>query len=110
MLDFEFAYTVYVTSYQHKLTYLLRTIPNIEDQPKKIDEVVQHKLIPGITGGHIINNAERAMLSSPTHLESLGLNIFGETAENEYKDSTRITSNLQAQILGTNNNEDKTKR
>ena len=67
-------------------------------------------MIPGIIGGHIINNAERAMLSSLTHLESLGLNIFGETAENEYKDSARITSNLQAQILGTNNNEDKTKR
>ena len=49
------AYTAYVTSYRHKLTYLLRTIPNIEDQLKKIDEVVRHNLIPAIIGGHIIN-------------------------------------------------------
>ena len=36
------AYLAYVTSYQHKLTYLLQTIPNTEDQLKKIDEVVRH--------------------------------------------------------------------
>lgn len=53
------AYTAYVTSYKHKLTYLLRTIPNIKDQIKKIDQVVQHKLIPAIIGDYIINDAER---------------------------------------------------
>ena len=49
------------------------------------------------------------MLSLPTRLGGLGLKIFAETAENEYKDSTRITSNFQAQILGTNNNKGKTR-
>ena len=39
------AYTAYVTSYQNKLTYLLRTILSIDDQLKKIDEVVRHKLM-----------------------------------------------------------------
>ena len=76
-------YTAYATSYQHKLTYLLRAILNIENQPKKIDEVVRHELIPAIIGGHIINDAERVMLSLPTHLGGLDLNIFTETAENE---------------------------
>ena len=38
-------------------------------------------------------------------LRHLDIKIFAETAENEYKDSIRITSNLQAQILETNNNE-----
>ena len=76
------AYTSYATSYQHKLTYLLRTIPNIEDQLKKIDVVVRHKLIPAIISGHIINDSERVMLSLPTRLAGLGLKIFTETAEN----------------------------
>ena len=49
------------------------------------------------------------MISLPTRLGGLGLKIFAETAENEYKDSTRITSNLQAQILATNNDEGKTR-
>ena len=103
------AYTAYVTSYQHKLIYLLRTIPNIEDQFKKIDEVARHKLIAAIIGGHIINDAERVMFSLPTRLGGLALKFFAETTKNEYKVSTRITSNLQAQILGTNNNESSTK-
>ena len=41
----------------------------------------------------------RVMLSLPTRLGGSDLKIFAETAENEYKDSTRITSNLQAQFL-----------
>ena len=97
----------FIAEVTFKLTYLLRTILNIEDQLKKIDEVVGHKLIPTIIGGHIINDAERVMLSLPTYL-GLDLKISAETAENEYKDLTRITSNLQAQIRGTNNKEGKT--
>ena len=85
-----------LTSYQHKLKYLLQTIPNTEDQLKKVNEVVQHILIPAIIGGHIINDAERVMLSLPTPLGGLGLRIFTDTAENEFKDSKRITSSLQA--------------
>ena len=65
-------------------------------------------LIPAILGGHIINNAVRLMLTLPTCL-GLGLKIFVERVENKYKDSTRITSNFQAQILGTNKNEGKTR-
>ena len=37
------------------------------------------------------------------------MKIFTEAAENECKDLTRITSNLQAQIFGTNNSEGKTR-
>ena len=49
------------------------------------------------------------MLSLATPLEGLGLKVFVETVENEYKDLTRRTSNIQAQILETNNNEGKTR-
>ena len=91
------------------LTYFLRTIPNIEDQLKKIDEILRHKLIPAIIGGYIIKNAKSVMLSLPTRLGGLGLKIFAEISENEYKNSTRITSNLPDHILGTNNDEGKTR-
>ena len=103
------AYTAYVTSYKHKLTHLPRTIPNIENQLRKIDEIVRHKLIPAIIGGHIINDAERVMLSLPTRRGDLGLRIFAEKSEIQYKDSTRLTLNVQAHILGTNNSEGKTR-
>ena len=48
------------------------------------------------------------MLTLPTCL-GLGLKIFVEKVENKYKDSTRITPNVQAQILGTNKNEGTTR-
>ena len=48
------------------------------------------------------------MLSLPKRL-GLGLKIFAETAEDAYKDSTRIASNLRAQILGTNKKKGKTR-
>ena len=49
------------------------------------------------------------MFSLPTCLMSLGLKIFTKTTENECKNSTRITSNLQSQSLGTNNSKGKTR-
>ena len=49
------------------------------------------------------------MLSLPTRLGALGLKMFAETTENEHLDSTRITANLQAQILGTSSNESRTR-
>ena len=66
-------------------------------------------MIAAIIGGHIISDAERVMFSLPTRLGRLALKFFAETTKNEYKDSTRITSNLQAQILGTNNNDSSTR-
>ena len=63
-------------------------------------------MIPAIISGHIIKYVERVMLSLATPLGGLGLKVL---AENEYKDLTRTTSNIQAQILETNNNEGKTR-
>ena len=62
-----------------------------------------------IIGGHIISETQRVMPSFPTHLRGLGLKIFAETSKIPYKDSKRIMSNLQVQILGSNNNEGKTR-
>ena len=72
------AYSAYVSSYQHKLTYFLRTIPRIEDELKQIDEAVRHRLIPSLTGGHIMNNQERVLFSLPPHLGGMGMKIFAE--------------------------------
>ena len=46
------------TSNQHNLAYLLQNISSIEDQLKKIDEVVRYKLISAIIDSHIINDIE----------------------------------------------------
>ena len=79
------AYTAYVNSYQHKLTYFLRTIPSISDELKRVDEAVRHRLIPSLTGGRIINDQERIMLSLPPRLGGMGLKIFSEESTNDHR-------------------------
>jgi len=96
------AYSAYVSSYQHKLTYFLRTIPGIGDELKKIDEVVRQRLIPALTGGHIINDRERLIFSLPPRLGGMGMKIFSEEADLDHHDSMSATVDHQNQILGTN--------
>ena len=49
------AYSCSVSGYKHKLTYIIRTIPNISHQLEKIDALILTKFIPVITGGIYIN-------------------------------------------------------
>ena len=98
------AYSAYIASYQHKLTYFLRTISGIEEELKKVDQVVRHKLIPAIIGGHIIDDNDRLMMSLPTRLGGMGLKIYAETAALDHQDSMHITTSLQNQILGDDDN------
>lgn len=93
------AYSAYVSSYQHKLTYFHRTIPSISDELKRVDEAVRHRLIPSLTGGRIINDHERVMLSLPPRLGGMGLKIFSEESTNDHHDSMSATVILQNQIL-----------
>ncbi|XP_066914550.1 uncharacterized protein [Clytia hemisphaerica] len=96
------AYSAYVSSYQHKLTYFLRTIPTINDELKRVDEAVRHRLIPSLTGGRIINDQEKKMLSLPPRLGGMGLKIYAEESSHDHRDSMSATVALQNQILQTN--------
>ena len=49
------AYTCYISGYQHRFTYFLRTIPGIEKHLQPVEEIIKHRLIPAITAGHLVN-------------------------------------------------------
>ena len=70
------AYSCFVIGYKHKLTHIMRTIPNISHQLEKIDELILTKFIPAITSGMYVNPDERYLLS----FGGLGLPIFSELA------------------------------
>ena len=61
--------------------------------------VVQTELIPAITGGINCSDLERKLLSFPPKLGGLGIPIFSETAEREYKFSTMISKDLTSRIV-----------
>ena len=102
-------YTCYVAGYQHKLTYFLRKIPDIEDNLQPFEDVLRHQFILAITGGHIVNDKERLLLSLPPRLGGLCLKIVTETAIEEYENSCQVTLQLKNQILDTQGGEGKTK-
>ena len=60
------AYSAFVTGFKSKLTFLLRTIPNIHNLLQPLEHTIRHEFIPAITGGHLCSDNEREPLSLPT--------------------------------------------
>ena len=51
----------------------MRAIPGIDKLLRKIDKVILTKFIPVITGGNIVTEIERKLLSLAPHLGGLGI-------------------------------------
>ena len=94
------AYTCYISGYQHRFTYFLRTIPGIEKHLQPVEEIIKHRLIPAITGGHLVNENERMLMSLPPKFGGLGIRIITEIAQQEYRNSKKMTNKVRNKILG----------
>ncbi|XP_028416582.1 uncharacterized protein LOC114540659 [Dendronephthya gigantea] len=81
------AYAAFTSGFKHKLTYYIRTIPNIKQQLTKVDEVIDNTLIPAITEGHICTVEERLLLSLPVKKGGLAVPMFTNIADFEYLNS-----------------------
>ena len=92
------AFACFVSGYKHKLTYFMRTIPDIKFLLKPVDDVVTTWLIPAITGGIACSEQTRMLMSLPPKLGGLGIPIFANTAEVEYQNSIKITKGLKDKI------------
>ena len=93
------AYACFVGGYQHRFSYFIRTIPNMEDYLQPIEDVIRHQFIPAITGGKVVNDSERNLLSLPPNMGGLGLKNIRELAPIEHENSKCFTKNLQNEIL-----------
>ena len=92
------AYSCFVSGYKHKLTYIMRTIPNISHQLEKIDEPILTKFILVITGGIYVNPDVCYLLSLPAKYGALGLPILSELAGIEFQNSQIMSENLRNKI------------
>ena len=93
------AYACYTSGYQHRFSYFLRTIPEMEVYLQPIEKIIRHQFIPAITGGKIINDLERNLLSLPPRMGGLGLKNVCEIAPIEHENSKHSTKHLQNVIL-----------
>ena len=93
------AYCAYVFGLQHRYTYLLRTIPGISQELKRLDNAIDLYLIKHLFHNYTITEAERTWLSLPPRLGGLGINIISEMADIYYQNSRRMTQTLVNQII-----------
>ena len=70
------AYAAFVAGFRHKLTYMMRTIPNIGQHLSKIDNILSNEFIPALMGGKIVNDSERKLLSMPVKYGGLAFYQF----------------------------------
>ena len=92
------AYLAFVSGFKGKLNYFPRTIPNIRHLLLPLERTIRNKFIPAITGCHICKVTERVLISLPIRYGRLAIPIFHETAEIEFMNSSKITSELTALI------------
>lgn len=96
------AYSAFISGYKHKITYFIRTLPNISQHMKQLDRVLTEDFIPAITDGHRCSATDRTLLSLPPKLGGLGIPEFVKIADMEYSNSRRITEELTNHIINQN--------
>ena len=70
------AYSGFTSGFKHKMTYFMRTIPNVKEIIADLDKVIDNEFIPAVTEGHVCSDDERKLLSLPVRLGGLGIPIF----------------------------------
>ena len=92
------AYTAFTSGFRHKMTYFIRTIPNISQNLERLDEKVIRDFIPAITEGHQCTPSERSLLSLPVRMGGMGIPIFSEISDLEFNNSVQVTKQLTENI------------
>ena len=93
------AYSGFTAGFKHKLTYFIRTIPDLTEILKPVDDVINNKLIPAITEQQTMSEEDRRLLSLPVRLGGLGIPIFEESSVFEFQSSQRITKQLKDKVI-----------
>ena len=70
------AYCCFATGFKHKLTYLMHTTPNINEELRRLDDVINNKLIPSFTENKSCGNDEQLLLSLPTKPQRMGIPVL----------------------------------
>ena len=82
-----------------KWTYLQRTMDDISDLFKPLEEAIGLDFLPALTGRTGINDLERNLLELPAHLGGLSIVNPMKTAANHHSSSLRIFSSSLLNIL-----------
>ena len=93
------AYAAFTHGWKHKWTYLSRTIADIGELMRPLENCIRYSFIPAITNGHKCNDEERLILTLPPRLGGLGIPNPVTSADQEYNNSLKVTSALAERII-----------
>ena len=71
------AYCAFVFGIQHRYTYLLRTIPDISQNLKRLDDAINQYLVKHLVSNYTISDMERRWFSLPPRLGGMGRGSAG---------------------------------
>ena len=93
------AYAAFTHGQTSKWTYLAKTIPDIGDMLKPVENAIRHRFLPSLTGQNAFNDANRDLMALPVRFGGLGIidPCRQSTANNNA--SEKITAPLVALIL-----------
>ena len=93
------AYAAFTHGQTSKWTYLERTIPDIGDLLKPVENAIRQLFLPSLTGQNAFNDADRDLMALPVRLGGIGIidPCRQSTANNNA--SEKITASLVALIL-----------
>ena len=67
------AYAALTHGVRGKWTFISRTIPDIAELPKPLEDIIRLKFIPALTGQNVLNDDERDLLALPARLGGIGI-------------------------------------
>ena len=70
------AYYCFTTGFKHKVAYLMRTTPNINEELRRLDDAINNKLTPSLMENKLCGKDRRVLLSLPTKLGGMGISVF----------------------------------
>ena len=96
------AYIAYTQGLQHRYTYLMRTVSNLEILMGPLEEAIRLKLLPALLNGYCCNDTERNIFSLPAKFGGLGIFKPEERCAIEYANSYKMTAEMVEKVKDQN--------
>ena len=93
------AYAAFTHGQTSKWTYLSRTIPDIGDLLKPVENAIRQRFLPSLTGQNAFNDADRDLMALPVRLRGLGIIDPSRQSTANNNASEKITAPLITLIL-----------
>jgi len=88
------AHVVYTHGLMHRWTFLMRTVPGVEELFQPLEEAIRHQFLPALTGRDALSDTERALLALPARHGGLGIPMPTAVARRQFPACSSVTAPL----------------